>query len=168
MLDKITKKERGLNVTGSFEVITYKAGTKEEIKPRIKSKNLVVNNSGSGVQLLLDKITGLSTGAVIKFIRLGTGTTAVVDADNSLEIPKTTGGDDDDGYHDVTFIQNNGDNRILEFFMSDQSLTDDTYKEIGVFFEKGEMYARSLFPVDFSKAAGEDKQINYQLTFNNS
>lgn len=165
-----TVETKPVKATGKVEVITYKAGTKKEIKPRIVTENLVVDNDGSGLQMLLDKITGESANPVLSYIRLGTGTSSPTDSDSSLETPETNGGTDDDGYHDITFIQDNGNQRILEIFMSDQSLPDGTYEEIGLFFQKGEMYARALFTnsgSSFQKSSGEDKQINYQINFSN-
>lgn len=160
--------EKEVKAKGRFEIITYEAGTKNEIKPRIYSENLVMNNATSGLQLLLNKMGGFRSETIkIQWMRVGTGTTTPTDGDTGLTTPLTTGGQDGDGYFDITFVQDNGDSLIFECFMSDQDLPDGIYKEIGSYFTKGEIYSRSLFSTDFSKAAGEDKQVNYQLTFTN-
>lgn len=147
-----------MKINGRYKIITSKDGKK--IKETDWIKNLIVINSNHGTDLIIQRLAGLTTYDLgIDEIQFGTGDTAPTNADTSLETmtvedvlvasyTKTTS--------KVTF----------NFFIANADMPNDTYKELGLFCG-GQMFSRSLITPTYTKSAGEDTTVEYEIEITN-
>ena len=153
--------EKG-TIKGRFRIKTYKVGTKRLLRKTDWIENLIVLNENNGLNLFVRHLLGsASLGLEITQAKIGTGDTAPVDADTDLETTVLAG----------ILVSNSTEESVgvvtFEFFMSDSDLTEGTYKEFGVFCD-AQLFARALILPVYSKASGEDSQVEYQVVLTNS
>ncbi len=152
---------------GRVRVITYKAGTKEILRITPWSKNLVVNSSNRGKNLIAQRLASQNTYTLnINYGEIGTGTNAPAIGDTGLQTAvaralmssATIGG----GLNVI----------LLRFFFSDTVLANGTYREFGTFIDgtatlgSGQLFNRALFTTAYVKAAGEDSTFEVEFTVN--
>ena len=149
-------------IRGRFRIKTYKAGTKQLLRQTDWIENLIMLGTNTGLNIFLKRLLGTKLyNPEITQAKIGTGDTAPADDDTDLEttvlagilISKST----EESVGVVTF----------EFFMSDADLTEGTYKEFGIFCTD-QLFARSLILPVYTKSAGEDSQVEYEITLTNS
>lgn len=174
-------KEKPTGITGEYVIETYDATpiwyrylpdklkawiNKNFRKPlRVSSemKNLVMDDTNTGIQLICKGFTGSRTNIKLTYARVGTDGTARTDTDSDLNSPFAT-------YFPITFYNNNGSSVTLEIFMSDQKLDDGTYEEVGLYMDttsNPKFFSASVISPAESKVTGEDKQINYTVSVTN-
>jgi len=147
----------GLKITGSYKIKTYKAGTNELLRETPVYKNLIVSSDGYGKNILARQIGGNTTYAIgIDSAAIGTGTNTPAVTDTGLQTPVLSG--------IALNLSEVTDNVVsLSFFMSDATLANGNYTEFGIFMNS-RLFARSLFGATYSKSAGEDTTVEYQIT----
>jgi len=159
----------GPTVTGVVTVIGTDANTGQELS-RIVSKNMVMDGSFTGLDLIIQWIIGqMASGQGAETYRngvnygeIGTGNTAPALSDTALTagVARTI----------PTLQQDFGlTQAVLQFFFSDASLANGTYKEFGTFVNgtaslgSGKIFNRVLFSGDYVKVSGQDTTV--QVTF---
>ena len=167
------KKRIGINegpkVQGVVTIIGTDAVTGEELS-RIVSKNMVMDGSFTGLDLIIQWLIGqMASGQGaenyrngVNYGEIGTGNTAPALSDTGLGagVARTI----------PTLQQDFGlTQAILQFFFSDSTLPNDTYKEFGTFVNgsgtlgTGKIFNRVVFGSPYVKASGQDTTI--QVTF---
>jgi len=149
-------------VAGQYRIRTYRAGTKELIRETDWIKNLVVNNANNGVNLIAQRLIGLTTYDIeITQAKIGTGTTPPTDADTDLETPVTS------NIPRATQIVSPTNLAVITFFIPDVDLPNGTYNEFGLFCGN-QLFARSLILPSYTKASAEDTTVEYSLEIFNT
>lgn len=162
---EILKEKSG--ISGRVRIITYKAGTKEILRISEWTKNLIVNNSNRGKNLVAQRLASQNTYTMnITHGEIGTGTNAPAVTDTSLQTPSarvaTTLASIGVGLNVLT----------CQFFFPDATLPNGTYREFGTFIDgtatlgSGQLFNRALFSVAYTKASGEDTTIEVEFTIN--
>ena len=139
-------------IKGSYKIKAVKNG--KIVRESEKIDNLVVSNTGHGLNLIAQRLIGLKDFDLeITQAKIGKGTTAPTLNDTDL------GDTILDGILRATQSQNNNI-VIIEFFIADLDLADDTYTEFGLFCGN-QLFARSLITPSFTKSTGEDLIVEY-------
>lgn len=159
-MDKLSA---NLKYEGKIKIITYKAGTKEILRETEWYPNRVMLGTNTGKDLILDRLNGTNTYTLnITHADIGTGTNTPADGDTTLQTvvaraAKVTG----------TISTNI---LSLQFFFSDASLANGTYREFGTFIDgtstvsTGQIFNRALFGTAYVKASGEDTTVQLDIT----
>lgn len=156
--------EKKIIITGKVRVIV--SDSKTNIVKRVGewSKNLVMDTTGRGIQMLMERLGGSTTyTGIINYGAIGTGSTTPTISDTQLttEITRTT----------VSTTSISGDIVTFKFFISDANLTNGTYREFGTFVDgtvtlnSGRLFNHALFGTPHTKATGEDTTIQVDFTF---
>jgi hypothetical protein len=167
-------KEKG-KIKGRIRLTTYKAenwfgnlliwlGLKDRkvLRQWPWKSNLVVLNPNSGLNLFIKHILGDTTYPLeINQGKIGTGDTTPADANTDLETTFL------DGIDVAVRTEDDDDEITISFFISDSELTEQEYKEFGVFCGS-RLFARSLISPVFDKSVGEDVRIDWNLTLTNT
>lgn len=118
--------------------------------------NLIVFNTGRGLHMILQNLGGDTSHPLpITSAAIGTGQTLPDIADTDLEEPVLT---------DIpisTLLVNEFDIDI-EWFITDDELSPDTYYEFGVYCST-RLFARSNIDPSYMKASGEDTLVAYKI-----
>jgi hypothetical protein len=175
-------KEKPTTILGAYVIETYdstplwyrhlpdkvKAWVNKKLRTPIRvsaeNKNLVMNSTGKGVQLICKALIGSRSNLKITHGRLGTDGTARTETDSDLNIPFAE-------YFPVTFYSQLANQVTFEIFFSDSNLDNGTYEEIGIYMDTtttAKFFAASVISPAETKASGEDKQVNYSITVNNT
>jgi len=143
---------------GKYRIKTFKAGTKELLRETDFIENLIVCNANNGTYIIMSRLMNVLTyDLVITQAKIGDGTTppAITQTDliNTLvaNIPV------------AQYSRSSVDEVVITFFISDADLPNDDYKEFGI-FAGDQLFARSLITPTYTKASGEDSQIDYTLS----
>lgn len=153
------EKDRGV-MSGSIILRSYKAGTKQLVR-ETKAKNLIVSSStGYGRNMLLRQMSNDSQyPIVIDSGKIGTGSTTPAESDTDLETIVLSG-------ITVGSYELDNDQLIINFFMPDSELANNTYSEFGLFMN-GRLFARALINPGHVKSSGEDTTVEYTIKFKN-
>lgn len=150
-----------------MRIITTRAGTKEILRISEWTKNLIVNNSNRGKNLVAQRLASQNTYTLnITHGEIGTGTNPPAVTDTALQTPSvrvaTTLASIGAGLNVVT----------TQFFFSDAALPNGTYNEFGTFIDgtgtlgSGQLFNRALFATPYTKASAEDTTIEVEFTIN--
>jgi len=148
--------EEEVFVGGELTIETFKAGKKvREIGP---IHNKVVSSDGYGRNLLIRQLAGDTTYPIeIDSIAVGDSSTAAADGDTGLGNSLVSG-------ISITEMTVSNNQLTVKVFVSDGSLANDTYEELG-FFCNGRLFSRIIISPAYTKASGEDTLFTYTLTF---
>lgn len=123
-------------------------------------KNLIVSNTDNGINLIIQRLIGLKVYDIeITSAEIGTGSSIVTDADTDLDVPVTTG-------ISRALESASTDTALIQFFIPDGSLPNDTYNEFGLRCGT-KLFARSLISPAYTKASNEDTSVEYQIIISN-
>lgn len=157
--------QENLGIVGKVRITTYKAGTKEVLRQTEWYRNLVVSSAGYGRNLICQRLAGTNTYSLnVTHGEIGTSTTPATNADTSLGAAVARGALTSGA------VVNNA--VTLQFFFSDGSLANGTYREFGSFIDgtgtlgTGRMFNHVLFGTAYNKASGEDTTIEVDITVN--
>ena len=152
-------------IMGIITIRKFRAGTKE-LLAELKFRNLVVTGAGGyGRNIIARRLGSDNTYSLnVTHGEIGTGTNAPTNGDTALQTPSvrvaTT----------LATITNNIVN--LQFFFSDATLPNGTYREFGTFIDgtstlgSGRLFNRALFSTAYTKASGEDTTVEVEFTIN--
>jgi hypothetical protein len=141
-------------------------------KTEVLQKNLVVDSSNYGidilVQFLLSGFTGINPFPFgPSWGEIGTGHTTPSLADTALTTPTNRAV--------ISNALDNGFNQAqLQFFFPDSVLTNTTYYEFGTFvggdstIGTGNMFNHALFDTPYSKSSGSDTTVQVNFTISNA
>lgn len=148
---------------GKVRVITSDAKTGAIENVGAWSKNTIMFSTGRGKQLVLDRLSGVTTYTmVINYGGIGTSTTTPTTADTQLgaEVARTTVATVTIASNVVTF----------KFFFADANLANGTYYEFGTFIDatatlnSGQIFNHALFGSAHTKATGKDTTVQVDIT----
>lgn len=143
-------------VGGVLTIETFVKG--EKVRSIGPIHNKVVSSSGYGRNLLIRQLAGDTTYPIeIDSIAVGDGSTAPVDGDTALGNSLVAG-------ISITEMTVANNQLTIKVFVSDGSLADDVYEELG-FFCNGRLFSRIIISPAYTKATGEDTLFTYTLTF---
>jgi hypothetical protein len=146
-----------VGVSGRYRFTVTDSVTGEVKRKSIWHKNLVMNGTNTGVQLIAQNfIADAPASMKIDSASIGTGTTAPSAGDDDLESPVTTGIVIRTKAQIANVVQ-------ADFFITDAELPDGSYSEFGI-FAGANIVARSLITPTFTKASNEDVTITYEIT----
>ena len=138
-----------------------KAGRIKPLRISETVSNLIMLGTNTGLNIVLQQLGGETAYPIaIDSASIGTGATAPTDADTDLiaavveDIPKAT-----------TTITTS--TLVIEFFITNDELTDGDYKEFGLFCGT-QIFARSIITPTYTKASNEDTLVEYQINATNS
>lgn len=154
-----------MSITGRVRVITRKAGTDKILRVSEWTKNLIMNGTSTGKNLVAQRLGGTNTYTLnITHGDIGTGTNPPTAGDTTLQTPT------------VRVAKTNaiivGNVVTLQFFFSDATLPNGTYQEFGTFVDgtatisTGKIFNRALFGSPYTKASGEDSTFEVEFTIN--
>lgn len=156
--------EKEIKVSGKVRVIVTDSKT-GAVKRIIDWKdNTVMNTTGRGIQMLMERLSGSTTyTGIINYGGIGTSATAPANTDTQLtaETTRTT----------VATATISGSILTCKFFFSDANLTNGTYREFGMFVDgtvtanSGRLFNHALFGTAHTKATGEDTTVQVDVTF---
>jgi hypothetical protein len=143
---------------GQYVIKTYKAGTKELLRQSAPIKNLIVLNTNNGLYIIFSRLLNVLTYDLpITQAKIGDGTTPPAIAQTDLINTIV------DGIPVALRSRVADDEIMITFFISDADLPNGTYKEFGIFCTD-QLFARSLITPNYTKATGEDSQIEYTIS----
>lgn len=145
---------------GKFRFITTDSITGKVKRTTEWNKNLVVNGSATGINLLARLLANDNTYPIaITKAKIGTGTTAPTDADTDLQTPTFT-------KNTVADQSVAGSTAIISFFLNTTELANGTYTEFGI-FAVNQLFARSIITPSYVKGTNEDTTVEYEIDFTN-
>lgn len=153
-----------MKVAGRVRVIVTDSKTGEVKRTGKWSKNTVMNTTGRGIQMLMERLGGSTTyTGIINYGAIGTSATAPANTDTQItaETARTT----------VATATISGDVLTVKFFFADANLANGTYREFGTFVDgtasanSGRLFNHALFGTAHTKATGEDSTIQCDFTF---
>lgn len=151
----------GLKITGRYRIKTTDSKTGELIAMTDWIKNLVVNGTGTGINIVARLLGNDSTYPLaITKAKIGTGTTAPTNADTDLETTVFT-------KNSVADQSVSGGVVTISFFMTDAELANGTYTEFGI-FAGNQLFARSIISPSYTKTTNQDSTFEYELTVSNT
>lgn len=150
-----------LRISGAYYIRTYHPGTQVLKWASPKIPNLVLFGENRGLDLLLDRFVGnTANDVIITSLEIGTGDEAPTEGDTELEavaiagIPRAT-------------QEIDGKKALIQFFVPDQDLPQDEYREVGVRMGSN-LFSRALIIPTYTKSEEEDTTFVYELTLDNS
>lgn len=154
-----------MSITGRIRIITRKTGTDEIMRISEWTKNLIMNGTSTGKNLVAQRLGGTNTYTLnITHGDIGTGTNTPTTADTALQTPTVRVAKTN------SIISSNV--VTLQFFFSDATLANGTYYEFGTFVDgsatisTGKIFNRALFGSPYAKASGEDSTFEVEFTIN--
>jgi hypothetical protein len=183
----------GLTISGKIIVRSHPAGTlhlydslvqlgrndlaRELIeggKIEIEQKNLIVDSSNYGIDILIQYLISGYTGSLNFSLgpswgEIGTGMTTPALSDTALTTPTNRAS--------VSYAYDSAFNTaVLQFFFPDSVLANENYYEFGTFggstassvIGSGNMFNHALFASAYSKSAGSDTTVEVDIAIANS
>lgn len=152
-------------IIGKITIRKFRAGT-GELVAELTFRNLVVTGTGGyGRNIIARRLGSDNTYSLnVTHGEIGTGTNAPANGDTALQTPSTRVATT------LATITNNIVN--LQFFFSDATLPNGTYREFGTFIDgtstlgSGRLFNRALFSTAYAKASGEDTTVEVEFTVN--
>lgn len=146
---------------GRYRFITRDSITGEIKRTSDWNKNLVMNGTGTGVNLIARLLGNDSTYPLaITKAKIGTGTNVPADADVDLQTPTLT-------KNTVADQIISGNIVTISFFLTNAELANGTYTEFGI-FAGDQLFARSIISPSYVKGSNEDTTVEYEITVNNT
>jgi len=149
-------------IKGTFKIITTDNKGKV-IRETPIYKNMVMNGVDTGFNLILDRLFGTNTYSLnITHLDIGDDDTAPALSDTLLGNAIARAG--------IATKSLVGNTITYRFFFADVDLPDGDYKEVGLFIDgtssvdTGQIFTHSKFGSTYSKSAGENTTLEYQLT----
>lgn len=150
-----------LPITGKYRFIKTDSETGRVLSVSPWIKNLVVNNTNNGIQIIANRLAGVLTyDLTITRAKIGTGTTPPVDADTDLQTPTFT-------KNSVALVSQVNNVVTFSFFITTAELANGTYNEFGI-FTATQMFARSIISPAYIKGTNQDTTIEYEVTVSNT
>lgn len=158
-----TKLQSSFGLMGEVKIIKSCAKTGRILGETDWMKNQIVANTGKGIYMLLDRLTGDNTyTANISHAEIGDDNTAATEADTDLG----------NGLVRVSIgaVSRSAKQATFRFFFPDATTPDDTYYEFGMFVDgtsalgSGQIFNRLIFATDLVKSSGEDHTIVCRVT----
>lgn len=142
------------NIKGSFEIISLDSDGNIVWQSPVMS-NLILN---AGLSQIIQHHAGTAVVPLaITSIEIGTGNAPVTPADTALDELVLSG-------VPIARTTPSTANIILDFFIVDAELPEDTYRE--VMLRAGSTpFTRALFTTPYTKAPGRDTIIRYTLSY---
>lgn len=169
-MQEITQQDK-TGIAGKYRIHRYKPidATLEEVplddRERVSTSewidNLVVSSTTTGIGLITSRLIGQTTyDLAITQAKIGTGTTAPVNADTDLETTVLAG---------ILRAKQSATatTATIEFFISGDDIANGNYTEFGI-FAGTRLFARSIISPTFSKSTAEDVGIEYIITISNT
>lgn len=145
---------------GRFRFITTDSITGEVKRKSQWNKNLVVNGTGTGVNIIARLLANDNTYPLaITKAKIGTGTNTPADGNTDLQTPTFT-------KNSVASQSVSGNVTSLSFFLTTTELANGTYTEFGI-FAGNQLFARSIISPSYVKGTNEDTTVEYEVTFTN-
>lgn len=141
-----------INIKGHFEIISLENGREVWRSPIMA--NLVLN---AGIGLLIAQHAGTVNSLAITSLEIGKGTTPVAASQTALANMIVN------AITPARFIPS-PTSLVIEFFVVDGELPDDTYTELGL-RAGATLYTRALFASPYTKVTGRDTIIRYTLSY---
>ncbi len=146
--------------TGRFRFITRDSNTGKVKRISEWHKNLVVNGTGTGINIFALLLSGDNTyPAEITKAKIGTGTATPTDADTDLQTPTFT-------KNTVADVEVSGSTVLFSFFLTTAELANGTYTEFGI-FAGTQLFARAIISPSYVKGTNEDTTVEYEIDFTN-
>lgn len=151
-------------LTGKVRVIVTDSKTGEVKRVSEWSKNLIMNSTGRGIQMLMERLSGSTTyTGIINYGGIGSSATApaITDTQLTAEVARAT----------TATATLSGNILTCKFFFADANLANGTYREFGMFVDgtasanSGRLFNHSLFGTAHTKATGEDTTVQVDVTF---
>lgn len=114
-------------IKGRYRFITTDSVTGEIKRTSDWNKNLVVSDTGTGINIIARLLANDSTYPLaITMAKIGTGTATPVNADTDLQTPVLT-------KNTVADQSVSGGTATISFFLTNAELANGTYTEFGIF-----------------------------------
>ena len=156
------QKDNGL-LQGKYQIIKTCSITGKVLYKSRWSKNMVMNGTDTGINLVLDKMNGDNTYSMnITYLDIGTSSTAPSVSDTALiaGVARTA--------KSAGIVS--GSTLTFGFFIGSGSLANGTYREVATFVDgsatlgTGKIFSRALFSTPYVKGTNEDTTINWAYT----
>jgi len=159
-MNKVRVKQKLKRPQGRFRFITTDSETGEVKRISDWNKNLVVNGTGTGVNIIARLLANDNTYSLaITKAKIGTGTNAPADSDTDLQTPTFT-------KNTVADQEVSANTVIISFFLTNAELANGTYTEFGI-FAGTQLFARSIISPSYTKGTNEDTTVEYEIDVNN-
>ena len=151
------------NLKGKLKIIKTDSITGKIINETPYYKNLVVDGTNTGFNLILDRLYGTNTYSLnISHLDIGTDNTAPTISDLTLgsAIARASIATKTQSSTSITF----------RFFFADGDLANGDYEEVGLFVDgtssvdTGQMFTHALFGSTYSKGTNEDTTLEYIIS----
>lgn len=152
---------QGTGLKGRFKIKAYRAGTNDLVYESVWHKNLLSSADGHGLNIMLRLLNNDNTYSLgITHAKIGTDNTAASESQTDLLSPVN--------YNIIVANRTISDTKtlLLEFFLPDTFIPDDTYSEFGT-FAGDQMISRAVIVGDYVKASNTDTRIEYEFSFSN-
>lgn len=154
-------KELKIGISGQFRIITTDSKTGKVKRTSEWMKNLVVNGTDTGINIIADLLANVTTNPLpITKAKIGTGTNTPANGDTDLQTPVFT-------KNSVASASVAGGVVTLSFFITSAELANGTYTEFGIFCVN-QLFARAIISPSYSKGTNEDTTVEYQITISNT
>lgn len=158
-----TKESNGIGITGRVRIIQRDAKTGTILDIGQWSKNVVLEGSNLGKQLIAQRLGSNNTYSLnITYGEMGKGATAVDETDTVMEDPIVRG--------PFAYASVSGLVVTTQFFFPDNTVPDDTYTEFGTFVDgtttlgTGQFFNHVLFTSPYVKTSGIDTTVEVEFT----
>lgn len=138
------------------------------IATAVECHNLITASSDRGMGTIIKQLAGSSAYTLeITHGEIGTSATTPTEADVALNAGVSR--------KEVTVVTELSNKSVqFQFFWADLELTDDTYREFGIYANgtsltlgNGRMFNHALFSPIYNKSSGEDTTVEVQITLQN-
>ncbi len=156
-----TTNKNNVGFSGKYRFKKFDSLTGEQIWIGPWIENLVVSSANHGLGLITQRIIGLTTYDLeVTQAKIGTGTTAPVDANTDLETITLSG--------IIRATQSaTATTATIDFFIPASDLANGTYTEFGLFCG-AQLFARSIITPSYTKSTNEDTGVEYIITATNT
>lgn len=153
-----------IKLRGKVRVIVTDSKTGKIKRVGAWSDNTIMNSTGRGLQMLMERLSGSTTyTGIINYGGIGTSATAPATSDTQLtaEVARTI----------IATGTLSGNVLTCKFFFADANLTNGTYREFGTFIDgtatlnSGRIFNHALFGTAHTKSTGEDTTVQVDITF---
>lgn len=160
-MNTYNKNKGKIAMSGRYRIVKTNAISGEVISRTPWIENLVMNGTGTGVNLIARLLGNDNTYSLaITKCKIGTGTTAPTSADTDIESGGVT-------KNSVANQVVSGNVVTLSFFYTSSELPNGTYTEFAIFCTN-QIFARSIISPSYSKGTNEDTTIEYEITISNT
>ncbi len=151
------------SIEGKVRWTKCRAGTSEVLAQSDWARNLVMLGTDTGKDLILDRLAGTNTYTLnITYGDIGTSATAPAASDTACTAVSARAA--------KTLASVSGNTVTVDFFFTDASLSNTTYREFACFVDgtatvsTGRIFNHVLFSSALVKSSGEDVTISVTFT----